>query len=118
MDGIYAMYFTGSVGSGSGLLLLKDGIVAGADSAGGIYDGSYTLEKTGAVNIKVRLTLPPGASLVTGVAAGANSLAMDIPAQLPENFGNGQAIALNTPTGPINIIFKKIRGLGACPSNA
>ena len=109
MEGIYAMYFTGSVGSGSGLLLLKNGIIAGADSAGGIYDGSYTVEEMGTVNMNVRLTLPPGASLVTGASAGANPMVMDIPARLPENFGNGLAIALNTPTGPINIIFKKLR---------
>ena len=111
MEGIYAMYFTGSVGSGSGLLLLKSGVIAGADSAGGIYDGSYTLGEMRTVNLNVRLTLPPGASLVTGHAAGAKPLVMDIPAKLPENFSNGQAIALNTPSGPINIIFKKLRDL-------
>jgi hypothetical protein len=109
MEGIYAMYFTGSVSSGSGLLLLKRGVIAGADSAGGIYDGSYTAGEMGTVNVNVRLTLPPGASMVTGTVAGARPLVMDIPARLPENFGNGQAIALNTPNGPINIIFKKLR---------
>jgi hypothetical protein len=111
MEGIYAMYFTGSVSSGFGLLLLQNGIIAGTDSAGGIYDGSYSLDELRTVNINVRLTLPPGGSLVTGASAGENPLVMDIPARLPENFGNGQAIALNTPTGPINIIFKKLRNL-------
>ena len=60
MEGIYAIYFTGRVGSGSGLLLLKNGVISGADIAGGIYDGSYTLEGMGALNANVRLTLPPG----------------------------------------------------------
>lgn len=109
MEGIYAIYFTGRVGSGSGLLLLKNGVIAGSDIAGGIYDGSYTLEERGALNANVRLTLPPGSSLATGGSAGSNPVVMDIPARLPENFGNGQAIALNTPNGPINIIFKKLR---------
>lgn len=35
---IYATCLTGSVGSGSGLLLIKNGVIAGADTAVGIYD--------------------------------------------------------------------------------
>jgi hypothetical protein len=111
MEGIYVMYFTGSLGSGYGLLILKNGVIAGADAAGGIYDGSYTQEPGGTLNAKVRLALPPGATLVTGAAAGETPMVIDIPAKLPENFASGQAIALTTPTGPINIIFKKLRDL-------
>lgn len=111
MEGIYAMYYTGHLGSGEGLLMLKSGVVAGADAIGGIYDGSYTKEEGGTLNVHVRLTIPPGTALVTGGSAGQNPMVFEIPAQLPENFANGQAIALNTPTGPINIIFKKIRDL-------
>src|SRR5215467_10738836 len=109
MDGIYAMYFTGSVGSGFGLLILNNGIIAGADAVGGLYDGSYAPEEPGTLSVNVRLTRPPGTTLVTGAAAGATTMVIDIPAKLPENFGNGQPLALKTPTGPINIIFKKLR---------
>lgn len=109
MEGIYVMYFTGSIGSGNGLLILKNGVIAGADAAGGVYDGSYTQEPGGTLNVHVRLTLPPGGTLVTGASTGANPMVIDIPAKLPENFANGQAIALRTPTGPVNIIFKKLR---------
>jgi len=35
MHAIYAIYFTGVSGSGLGLVLLKDGIITGADAAGG-----------------------------------------------------------------------------------
>jgi hypothetical protein len=111
MEGIYAMYFTGSVGSGHGLLLLKGGVLAGADAAGGIYDGSYTQESEGSLNANVRLTMPAGAALVTGATAGALPMQFDIPVRLPPNFANGQAVPLMTPTGPINIIFKKLREL-------
>jgi len=111
MEGIYTMYFTGHVGSGLGLLLLKNGVIAGADAAGGIFDGSYTLEPGGTLNVNVRMTIPPGGTLVTGSSAGQNPMVVEMPAQLPENFANGQAIALSTPTGPVNIIFKKLRNL-------
>ena len=36
-EGIYAMYFTGHIESGHGLLMLKTGIIAGADAAGEIH---------------------------------------------------------------------------------
>ena len=52
-EGIYAMYFTGHIESGHGLLMLKTGIIAGADAAGGIYDGSYTQDSKGTLNIHV-----------------------------------------------------------------
>src|SRR6266576_982816 len=110
-EGIYAMYFTGNAGSGHGLLMLKSGVIAGADAAGGIYDGSYNPGAPGTLNVHVRLTVPPGFALVTGASAGQKPMVFEIPAQLPENFANGQPIALDTPTGPINIIFKKLRDL-------
>jgi hypothetical protein len=109
MEGIYVMYFTGSAGAGQGLLILKNGVIVGADVAGVVYDGSYTQEVGGTLDVKVHLTLPPGSSLVTGASAGATPMEIDIPVKLPENFGNGQALALKTPTGPINIIFKRLR---------
>jgi hypothetical protein len=111
MEGIYVMYFTGSVGSGEALLMLKNGTIAGADTGGGIYDGSYTPEAGGTLDVSVRLTLPPGTSLVTGASVGVTPMVIDLPAKLPKNFGNGQAIALKTPTGPINVLFKKLRDL-------
>jgi hypothetical protein len=111
MEGIYAMYYTGHFGSGAGLLMLKSGVVAGADESGGTYDGSYSQQPGGTLNIHIRLTVPPGASLVTGASAGQNPMVLEIPLQLPQNFANGQAIAISTPTGPLNAIFKKIRDL-------
>jgi len=111
MEGIYVMYFTGCVGSGNGLLLLKNGVISGADAAGGIYDGSYTQEIGGMLNVNVRLAMPPGAALVTGATAGSVPMEVNIPTKLPANFANGQSIAIVTPTGPVNIIFKKLRDL-------
>ncbi len=109
MDGIYAMYFTGATGSGQGVILLKNGVIAGADSAGGTYDGNYTERDDGTAEGSVRLTLPPGAQLVTGAAAGSQPMSIDIPLKLPINLGDGRALPMQTPTGPINIIFRRLR---------
>ena len=109
MEGIYTMYFTGRTGSSFGLLLFKNGTIAGADAGGGIYDGSYAVEAGGMLDAKVRVILPEGGSLVTGAIAGPAPMILDIPVKLPANFGNGHALPVTTPTGPINIIFKKLR---------
>ncbi len=109
MDGIYAIYFTGATGSGQGVILLKDGVIAGADAAGGTYDGNYTELEDGSVEGTVKMTVPSGAQLVTGAAAGSEPMSMEIPLKLPVNFGNGHPLPMQTPTGPINIIFKRLR---------
>lgn len=109
MEGIYAMYFTGSTGSGQGLLIMKNGVIVGADVSGGVYDGSYTQEPDRTLDVKIHLKLPPGAALVTGASAGTTPMEVDIATKLPENFSSGQALAIKTPTGPVNIIFKRLR---------
>ncbi len=34
-NGFYAFYYTGNIGSGFGILVLKDRLIAGADATGG-----------------------------------------------------------------------------------
>jgi len=112
MNGIYAIYFTGAFGSGHGVLLLRNGAIAGADASGVLYDGSYRVEGNGEIlRGSVRMMVPPGAGLVTGAAAGSEPLSFDIPLALPTHLGNGRPLLLQTPTGPVNIIFKRLRGV-------
>lgn len=105
------MYFTGSAGSGHALFVMKNGVVAGADAVGGILDGTYKEAGDGYLNVAVSLTVPAGARLVTGAAAGENPLSQEITARLPENLGNGNPVTVQTPTGPVNVIFKRLRDL-------
>jgi hypothetical protein len=109
MDGIYAIFYTGSAGSGHAIIVMKNGIIAGADAIGGILDGTYTDPGDGFLEVAVFHTAPPGASLVTGVIAGQKSLSQEINTRLPQNFGNGKPVLIQTPTGPINVIFKRLR---------
>lgn len=44
INGFYSIYFTGMAGVGFGVIVLKDGTITGADSAGAIYDGEYQLD--------------------------------------------------------------------------
>ena len=111
MDGIYAMYFTGSAGVGHGVFVLKDGVIAGADAIGGVLDGSFQENAEGDLDIAVTMTVPPGASLVTGAVADREPLVQKIKATLPRDFGGGRPIGLNMPTGPVNVIFKRLRAL-------
>ncbi|MCB9964778.1 MAG: hypothetical protein H6855_01695 [Rhodospirillales bacterium] len=112
IDGFYSMFFTGMSGAGLGMLALKDGEILGADAAGATYDGGFKISEEGRVVGKVTLTVPPGGHLVTGAAAGSEPASWDIPLDLPKDFGTGKAsIQIKTPTGPVNVIFKKIRDI-------
>jgi hypothetical protein len=108
MDGFYSVYFTGLVGSGFGLLMIKGGKIIGADTEGVLYDGSYFLTKNGLVG-SVIFKAPPNVHLVTGPKSGEEGLEMAIDLNLPKNFGNGQTLRIDTPNGPVNAIFRKLR---------
>lgn len=110
MNGFYAIYFTGTQGTGFGLLILKDGIIVGADVAGGVFDGNY---KTVGDQIEGELTakLPAGVVSITGQPAGPNGLVLEFPLRLPVNLGAGRTISLQSPNGPINVNVKKLRDL-------
>lgn len=110
MNGFYAIYFTGTSGSGFGLLALKDGSIVGVDVTGGMFDGEYKVigdEMEG----RLRVNLPPGTTSVTGHVAGPNGLTLEYPLRLPINLGAGHTISLRTPHGPINVNVKKLRDL-------
>lgn len=111
MNGIYAIFYTGSTGSGHAIIVMKNGILAGADAIGGILDGTYADSGDGYLEVAVSYTAPPGTSLVTGVIAGQRSLLQEINTRLPQSFSNGKPVLVQTPTGPINVIFKRLRDI-------
>ncbi|MCD9146631.1 hypothetical protein [Pseudophaeobacter flagellatus] len=110
MNGIYAVYYTGVSGMGNGVIVLLDGVVSGADVAGGIYDGTFSSIENGKISIEVNFTVPAGATLVTGQTL-PNALTQQISAHLEQTFANGNPVRLETQMGPVNAIFKKLRSL-------
>lgn len=109
-NGIYAIYFSGLYGNGAGTLVLKDGVITGADVTGTTIDGNYRVEKDSIVG-KLELNSPAGTVLVTGASQGSEPGVWPIPFNFPLDLGGGNPISLKTPTGPINVIFKKLRDL-------
>jgi len=112
VDGFYALYFTGRAGVGFALIVLKNGIVAGADIAGGFYDGEYSVNvEKQLLEGTMKLTTPPGVSLVTGTPASSTPQTQQFPFSLPAELNEEQVALVQTSTGPVNVKFKKIRDL-------
>ena len=112
MDGFYTAYFTGAIGSGFAVLVMREGIIIGADATGASYDGHFILnEKLGTYDGLVTITPQPGTALVTGASVGPVPVPIPIPIRIPVGFSSEDAIRMDTPTGPVNVSFHKIRGL-------
>ncbi|MBF6571706.1 MAG: hypothetical protein IVW54_22935 [Candidatus Binataceae bacterium] len=92
------------VGSGFGVIVLKGGVVIGADVNGGVYDGKYTVnESKGIFEGTIKLTLPPGIPMVTGASASQTSYTQEFPILSPLDIDPTRPVLVQTPTGPVNI---------------
>ncbi len=110
VDGIYSITFRGAVDWGLGLLILQKGTITGADAGGISYDGNYTIENS-SINFNAMLTVPPGASLVQGTPVKSISYEIPINALFSEDvLKNGELVTLEMPQGPVNVIFRLLRG--------
>ena len=105
------MYYTGAANSGHAIFVMSKGVISGADATGGILDGIYEDTGDGHIDVSVTLTSLPGTSLATGATVGREPLLQEISARLPENLGNGRSIGVQTPTGPVNVAFKRLRDI-------
>jgi hypothetical protein len=113
IDGFFRIAFTGAAASGFGMLVFSDGNLAGADVGGATYDGTYAQNSiTGEINLKVTMSAPSGVTPVqTGVPL-AEAVSVPITATLAEaDLTSEKPILLETPLGPVNIVFRKIRDL-------
>ena len=111
MDGIYAITFRGAADWGTGMLVLKNGTVVGADVSGVLYDGTYSVLGENVV-VKFIMTVPPGAALVQGVPARPESYKIPVDTVVPiSSFENNNPVLLKLPPGPVNVIFKRLRAL-------
>lgn len=113
LDGFYRMTFTGTAGSGFGIVAFRGGAIAGADVAGATFDGSYKENSANRTfDFQITMHAPAGVTPVqTGIALAA-------PMTIPINGSvaepamvSNEPILLQTPLGPVNILFKKIRDI-------
>jgi hypothetical protein len=111
MDGFFRIAFTGAAGSGFGVLVFRDGVVVGADVGGATYDGSYTNNSAKmALDFQAIMSMPAGVVPVqTGVPL-TEPVSAPISGSLPiENITTETPTLLQTPLGPVNVVFKKLR---------
>ena len=109
MEGFYVAYFTGLTGNAVALFVFKDGVIAGADMGGATYDGTFAVTEDGQhVTGNLTFSVANGATLITG-ASSAGPVRTEVPLKLPTNIANGDVQKIDSPFGPINVRFQKIR---------
>lgn len=112
MEGFYAIYFTGAAGSGFGLLIFQGGKITGVDAMGGKFDGDYRSEPGGDISASLSLIVPAGVPLATGAPPSSQSYSLPLSVRLPSDFALRPHITIQTPTGPVNVVLRKLRDLG------
>lgn len=111
-EGFYSISYAGWFGWGFGMVVLDTGQVVGADLSGGVYDGEYIYNpRSGLLDCKIRMTVPAGVPLVTGKAPQTQPYSIEFSASLPTDLGSQTPVSVQLPTGPVNVIFRKIRDL-------
>ena len=112
IDGFYTAYFTGIAGQSIGMFVFIDGKIAGADAGGGRYDGTYTASEDGKhIVADVRFSMSAGGMSITGATSGAAPMSVPMKLMLPIDLQPHQVHRLETPIGPVNAKFEKIRGV-------
>ena len=108
---LYAAYLAGVSGQSIALFYIGDGVIAGVDVSLMQYDGKYSLTSDGGLDGALEYVVPAGVGLITGAPPSAISTRVAMRLKLPPNFADGQTLTIDTPTGPVNARFEKIKEL-------
>jgi hypothetical protein len=108
---LYAAYLAGISGQSIALFYIGDGVIAGIDVGLMQYDGNYSLTSDGGLDGTLEYVLPAGVGLITGAPPTAVSTRVPMKLKLPANFADGQTLTIDTPTGPVNARFERIKEL-------
>jgi hypothetical protein len=108
---LYVAYFTGVAGQSIGLFYIGDGMLVGVDVATMQYDGSYQTKRDGSLEGVVEYVLPAGVALITGAPAAVAPTRVSVKLTLPADFADGRVITIETPLGPVNAKFEKVRDI-------
>lgn len=108
-EGMYAMTFRGGAGEGWGTLVLQGGSIYGHDVGGARYDGAYSPVpgRPGYLDIQMKVTVPPGVALVTGVPAQPIGYWFDLATTVA---ARGESdLEVQTPRGPVRAVIRFVR---------
>ncbi len=98
-EGMYSVAYAGVAGTGQAVLVVNNGVVFGYDVAGGRYDGTYAPSHVpGHVDLRLRVTVPPGTWLVQGVPAQPMEYAFDINCTVKAR--SDSTVEIRTPVAP------------------
>lgn len=112
MNGMYTIEFEGSADAGLGTLTLKDGLVYGFDSGGGIYDGQYVpSDVPGMVSVTISVMMPAGQPSVIGGIVHPFDWTLVVSSEIPINSDSGR-IQVRTSLGPsLTATYRRMRYL-------
>ena len=109
-EGMYLIAFEGAAGPGTGVLVLQGGTIYGHD--GGVsYDGDYrpTPATPGCLDLNLRVTVPAGVALVTGLPSQPAGHWFDIRCTIVMRSEGAQRV--DTPYGSVNVRLKYLRDI-------
>ena len=106
MAGLYSIQYSGQTGVGAGALYVGNGVIAGFDTYGGRYQGTYK-DNGDYIIGSINLSLPGGGALVTGdqLPAGAS---IQIAVEWPADLGNGAPMQLNVGERTVEVALVKM----------
>jgi hypothetical protein len=111
IDGFYAAYFTSREMNGFAILAMRNGMIAGADQSGTLFDGQYQLTSTGSHDGQVTVNLPANGNSIQGVKTGSDGMSYTTEMSLPTDFLQRQFVRLDTPLGPVNMKLVRLRDI-------
>jgi hypothetical protein len=109
MSALYVISFVGLTDAGNGLLYIGKGVIAGMDTAGVQFDGSYS-ETTDGISGTVKMTVPAGVALVTGQALPSGGI-FELKVNWPPHFANGSPQPVLVAGRPVHVVLSKMRDL-------
>jgi hypothetical protein len=109
INGFYAGYFAAAAGEGISIFVLHDGILAGVDPGGITYDGTFEEAADGEFAVEATVNIPPRVPSIIGIDGGEQGTNYSMKFTLPSCFLDEPFIRVETPHGPINMRFVKLR---------
>jgi hypothetical protein len=109
-EGMYQLGFQGAKSVGTGIVVLQAGYIFGSEG-GTLYDGTYgpSLTKPDLLDVKLKITVPPGVWLVQGVPPQPMTYSFEVVATVR---ARGQTqLDVATPYGPVRAVVQFLRDL-------
>jgi DNA invertase Pin-like site-specific DNA recombinase len=112
VEGFYSAYITGKEGQGFAIIIFMARSIIGADAGGFLFDGQYAEDDDG-TSVSLAIKAPANAPRVQGGLTGPQGEETHLNFRLPPNFTCREFIRIETPRGPVNVRFVKLRSMSA-----